>query len=191
MEGFMERVYFEQIISHRIILRKLEEEDIENFYKYRKNPEVALYQGWDPYTYEDAINFIDKQKNFRPNIPGTWFQIAIALKSNNTLIGDVALHTLDEDPNQVEIGFTLEPIYQNQGYAKEAVECLLGYIFNVLKKHRVIAVADVRNEKSINLLQKIGMRKEAHFVKNYLSNGEYTDEFHFAMLKEEWDEKKK
>ena len=81
----MERIYFKEIISDRIILRKLEEEDIENFYRYRKNPEVALYQGWDVYTYEEAINFIDSQKNFRPNIPGTWFQIGIALKENRLI----------------------------------------------------------------------------------------------------------
>lgn len=187
----MERIYFKEIISDRIMLRKLQEEDVENFYKYRKNPEVALYQGWDVYTYEEAINFIDRQKNFRPNIPGTWFQIGIALKENNTLIGDCALHTLEEDPEQVEIGFTLEPIYQNQGYAKEAVECLLEYIFEVLKKHRVIAIADDRNDRSVNLLKKVGMRQEGHSIKSYFSKGEYTDEVHFAMLKEEWDQVQK
>ena len=183
----MEKVYFKNIEADRIILRKLEEDDVENFYRYRKNPEVALYQGWEVYTYEEAMNFIDEQKNFRPNIPGTWFQIAIVLKSDNSLIGDCALHTIEVDSDQVEIGFTLEPTFQNQGYAKEAVECLLGYIFNVLKKHRVIAIADVRNERSINLLKKIGMRQEGHSIKSYLSKGEYIDEFHYAMLKEEWE----
>jgi RimJ/RimL family protein N-acetyltransferase len=182
----MEKIFFEKINTDRIILRKLEDSDIDNFYKYRRNPEVALYQGWKPYTYEKALNFIEDQKNFRPNIPGTWFQIAIALKTNNTLIGDCALYTLEEDPDQVEIGFTLEPLYQNQGYAREAVQCVINYIFTVMKKHRVIARVDVRNHRSINLLEKVGMRKEGCFLKSYLSKGEYVDEVHFAMLKEEW-----
>ncbi|MEG0772198.1 GNAT family protein [Clostridium sp.] len=183
----MEKVFFDRIDTDRIMLRKLEDTDADNFYRYRKNPEVALYQGWEPYTYEKALNFIEQQKNFRPNIPGTWFQIAIALKSDNTLIGDCALHTLEEDPEQAEIGFTLEPIYQNQGYAREAVKVVINYIFTVLKKHRVIARVDPRNQRSINLLEKVGMRKEGCFIKSYLSKGEYVDEVHFAILREEWE----
>jgi len=50
---------------------------------------------------------------------------------------------LPQDINQVEIGFTLDPLYQNIGFGLEAVKCLLEYIFNVLNKHRVIAVTDV------------------------------------------------
>jgi len=36
------------------------------------------------------------------------------------------------------------------------------------------------------LLEKIGMRREGHFIKNAWLKGEYTDEYLFAMLNEEW-----
>lgn len=182
----MNQVGFSSIESERIILRKFKETDIENFYKYRSNPKVSLYQGWDNYKYEQAIEFIEKQKNFEPNIPGTWFQVAIELKNNNNLIGDCAIHTLKEDPSQVEVGFTIEPIYQGKGYAVEALRCLFDYLFNTLSKHRVIARTDARNIRSINLLEKLGMRREGYFIKNAWYKGEYTDEYLYAMLKEEW-----
>lgn len=173
--------------TERLVLRNFKESDAEAFLNYRTNPIVVLYQGegWENFKLEQAHEFVVKQMNFEPGIPDTWFQIAIELKETGNLIGDCGLHTL-QDANQVEIGFTVSPTHQKKGLAAEAVYCLLGYIFNVLNKHRVIAITDIRNTNSINLLKKIGMRREGHFLKNAWYRGEYTDEYLFALLKEEW-----
>lgn len=184
----MDNMKFCCIESERLVLRKFKESDAETFFEYRTNPQIALYQGevWVNYTYEQAVGFVKEQMNSEPGIPDAWFQIAIELKNTGSLIGDLAIHTLPQDRNQVEIGFTVSPSFQNKGFAVEAVNCLLRYIFNVLKKHRVIAITDVRNKSSIKLIEKIGMRKEGHFIKNAWNKGEYTDEYLFALLKEEW-----
>jgi RimJ/RimL family protein N-acetyltransferase len=184
----MSNMKFCDIETKRLMLRKFKDSDAETFFRYRTNPEVALYQGegWVNYKFEQAVEFVKEQMNAEPGIPDTWFQIAIELKDNRSLIGDCAIHTLSHDENQVEIGFTLSPMYQNKGFGAETVKYLLEYIFNVLNKHRVIAISDVRNRNSIKLLEKIGMRKEGHFIKNAWNKGEYTDEYLFALLKEEW-----
>ena len=171
-----------------MILRKFKESDAEVFFEYRTNPQVSLYQGegWVNFGLEQAEEFVKEQMDSEPGKPDTWFQIAIELKDTGYLIGDLAIHTLPQDINQVEIGFALSPIYQNIGFGIEVVRALLGYIFNVLNKHRVIAITDVRNKPSIKLLEKVGMRKEGHFIKNVWNKGEYTDEYSFALLKEEW-----
>lgn len=184
----MSNVKFTNIETERLILRKFKESDAEDFFKYRTKPEVALYQGegWINYKYEQAVEFVRKQMNFEPGISDTWFQIAIESKENNNLIGDCAIHTLGEDINQVEIGFTIDIVYQNKGFGIEAVKCLLDYIFNVMNKHRVVAIVDVRNKNSTKLLEKVGMRKEGHFIKNSWYKGEYIDEYLFAILREEW-----
>lgn len=184
----MSDIKFKNLETERLILRKFKESDVDTFFNYRTNPQVALYQseGWVNYKYEQAVEFVNKQMNFEPGIQDTWFQVAIELKDTGNLIGDMAIHTLPEDINQVEIGFSLNPIYQNKGFGIEAVKCLLGYIFNVLNIHRVIAITDVRNKSSIKLLEKVGMRKEGHFIKNIWYKGEYTDEYLFALLNEEW-----
>lgn len=179
---------FDNIESDRLLLRRFRESDAECFLAYRTKPEVFRYQGegWENYTFEQAVKFVKEQMDFGPGLPDTWFQIAIELKAEGRLIGDCAIHTLPHDLKQAEIGFTLDPIYQRRGYAAEAVSCLLGYIFKELDMHRVIAVADVRNEASVKLLQKLGMRREGHFIKNAWYRGEYTDEYLYAILKEEW-----
>ena len=184
----MNNVKFCNLETEKLILRKFKESDAQVFFEYRTNPQVALYQGerWINFRLEDAVEFVKEQMDLEPGIPDTWFQIAIELKETGNLIGDLAIHTLPQDINQVEIGSTLSPIYQKKGYGIEAVRCLLGYIFNVLNKHRVIAITDVRNKPSIKLIEKVGLRKEGHFIKNAWNKGEYTDEYSFALLKEEW-----
>lgn len=184
----MNIINFTDIELDRIILRKFKESDTETFFKYRTNPQVALYQGegWINYKYEQAVEFLKEQMNFEPGIADTWFQIAIESKYTGKLIGDCAIHTLPQDTNQVEIGFTLEPANQGKGLGIEAVKGLLGYIFKVLDKHRVIAVTDARNINSNKLLEKAGFRREGHFIKNVWYKGEYADEYLFAILKDEW-----
>lgn len=113
------------------------------------------------------------------------FQIAIELRETGRLIGDCAIHTLT-DTSQAEIGFTVSPDHQGKGYGSEAVKSLLGYLFHLMKMHRVIAVTDVRNIHSIGLIEKMGFRREAHFIKSTWNKGEYTDEFLYAILREEW-----
>ncbi|WP_088188364.1 GNAT family protein [Desulfosporosinus sp. FKA] len=184
----MSQIKFSKIETKRLELRKFKETDAEVFFQYRTNPKVALYQSelWVDFTIEQAVEFVREQSDFELGIPDSWFQIAIELKDTRSLVGDLAIHTLPQDVNQVEIGFTLGPEYQNKGFGIEAVRSLLGFIFDAWNRHRVIAITDVRNKRSVKLLEKIGMRKEGHFIKNAWNKGEYTDEYLFALLKEEW-----
>jgi RimJ/RimL family protein N-acetyltransferase len=187
----MKNLRFCSIETERLILRKFKESDAETFFKYRTNPKVALYQGerWLDYKFEQAVEFVKEQMDSEPGIPDSWFQIAIELKKTRNLIGDCAIHTLSHDTRQVEIGFSINPIFQNEGFGTEAVKCLLGYIFNIMNMHRVIAITDARNKNSAKLLEKVRMRKEGHFIKNAWYKEEYVDEYLFAMLKEEWRDK--
>ena len=102
------------------------------------------------------------------------------------LIGDCGLHTLADRPGQAEIGFTLALEQQGKGYATEAVNCLLDYVFGTLEKHRVIAVTDTRNGPASRLLERVGMRREGHFIENVWFKGEWGDEYQYAMLEREW-----
>ncbi|MFS0638465.1 GNAT family protein [Mesobacillus foraminis] len=177
--------------SQRLILRQFSHEDVDAFYLYRCSTHVARFQSWEDYQYHQAESFVQRQSKFTPDQPGTWFQFAIAFAHTNELIGDCALHTLLDEPRIVEIGFTLAEEHQGQGYASEAVSGLLQYIFTVLNKHKVIALTDVRNEKSITLLERLGMRREGHFLENYMSKGQWVDEYQYSILQSEWKNRSK
>ena len=172
------------ISTERLNLRSIILSDGESILSYRSSPEVYKYQNWKPKTIEDVEIFIKESTSSEPNIPGTWHQLSIFIKENNMLIGDIGIHFIDD--LQVEIGFALSADYQGKGYATEAVLGVMNYLFYTLKKHRVTASVDPRNIKSISLLNRIKMRKEAHFKKSYWFNGEWVDDIVYAILAEEW-----
>ncbi len=175
------------LTSHRLHLRRLRRDDAEALCDYRSLAEVARYQYWESFGSEDAARLIETQATAEPNIPGTWFQLAIIKTDTGCLIGDCGLHCPKDEPRQMEIGITLAPCYQGRRYADEAAECLLQYCFTTLDKHRVFAYIDVSNRSAIALCVRVGFRQEAHFVEHRWFKNHWQSEYVFAMLKRDWE----
>jgi aminoglycoside 6'-N-acetyltransferase len=176
----------------RLLLRPFHESDLEPFLAYRSDPQVAEYQGWPmPYTREMAANFIAEMRSTRPNIPGEWYQMAIEVKETGEMIGDLAYYLLKEDQRQAEIGITLASTYHGRGYGVEAAERLLAYLFDELKLHRVRANCDVENPPAWKTLERLGFRREAHFVENLWFRGRWASEYWYGMLDREWGERRR
>ena len=84
------------------------------------------------------------------------------------------------------IGWTLGKTYEGNGYATEAARALLDYLFGILGFHRVYALTSPKNRKSRRLMERLGMRREAHFRKNCFDGDRWEDEYAYAILAEEW-----
>jgi RimJ/RimL family protein N-acetyltransferase len=154
--------------TERLIIRPFELTDAEVFSTYRSDPSVARYQGWEaPYPLEKAIEFIQQIQQWKPEMLGEWLQLAMVRKDTGEMIGDCAFYIL-KDGKQAEIGMTLAKDAQGFGYGREATIQLLVYLFDEL-----------------------GMRREAHMLRSTWIKGEWTDDYWYAMLAEEWQEKKK
>lgn len=174
-------IYFE---TERLICRAFEFSDLAAFTAYRADPEVARYQGWQDYHYRDALALFDELQNTAFDTPGTWMQLALECRQTRVLVGDLALHFIDEQ--QVEIGFTLASEYQGQGLAREALQALLIYLFDGLGKHRISAITDVKNHAAWGLLERLGFRREAHYRDNIFFKGSWGSEYGYALLASEW-----
>src|SRR5688572_19814767 len=111
---------FVELRSPRLILRRLVRDDVAALCAYRSLPEVARYQDWESFGLDEAARLIDAQTGLEPNVPGTWFQLAIVLAATGALVGDCGLHCREEEPRQMEVGITLAPVHQGRGYATEA-----------------------------------------------------------------------
>ena len=177
---------FTPLRTPRLRLRRLIDADLLPMLAYRNDPEVTRYQTWHSITERQLYDFIQEQRRLEPGVSGKWFQLAMELKENHQIIGDLGLKFSLEDPLQAEIGYTLSRPNQKKGLAFEAVSRMLDYIFTELGLHRIIAITDTRNDPSIALLERLGMRCEAHFQKSYWDTGEWTDEFLYAILEQEW-----
>jgi RimJ/RimL family protein N-acetyltransferase len=183
----MNQPFPEHLTSARLQLRRLRQDDAEALCSYRSLTEVARFQYWDSFGPDDAARLIEAQLTAEPNVPGTWFQLAIIKADTGEMIGDCGLHCPKDEPRRTEIGITLSPRYQGHHYADEAAECLLRYCFATLDKHRVFANVDVLNRSAIALCRRMGFRQEAHFVEHRWFKNKWQSEYVFAMLKREWE----
>jgi RimJ/RimL family protein N-acetyltransferase len=177
---------FNGLKSARLILRRFVDADVAPFLVYRNDPAIARYQSWETYSEQEARDFVNEQKRLEPGVPGQWFQFALELAETRELVGDCALKIDAQDSRQAEIGFTLAREHQGRGLAAEAVTRLLDYAFDELKLHRVTAITDCENEASVALLERVGMRREGHFIQNIWFKGKWGDEYLYAILREEW-----
>ena len=175
-----------QIRTTRLALHDLSINDSMAMYEYRKDKKIQLFQSFNPNNIEEVKNFIISNSSHF-NIENKWFQIGIY--RGTTLIGDMGIHFLGPNNKQCEIGYTISVQYQKKGYGKEAVGCLLNYIFNNMKKHRVIASLNPDNIASIALLESIGFRKEGIFIKSIYNKDHWEDDMIYAILEDEWNEK--
>jgi RimJ/RimL family protein N-acetyltransferase len=177
---------FEALVTDRLTIRRFEAADVPAFAAYRSVPEVARYQGWDaPFGEEQARRFVAALATSHPDAADEWFQFAVTESASGRLLGDVAAAP-ESDHRLARIGFTLAPEAQGRGFATEAVTALLDYLVHTRGKHRVTAECDARNLASVAVLERIGMRREAHHLRSVWSKGEWTDELVYAVLADEW-----
>ena len=171
------------ITTERLKVRPLTRADAQEFFSYRSLPEVGLFQSWQPAKMNEVQAFLAKNESASLDTLDAWYQLAICLPDGQ-LIGDIGLHTLEH--RQLEIGYTLSPMFQGMGYAAEAVRAVVREAFTVWNKHRITASVDPENHASIRLLERLGFRKEAHHKKSYWMRGKWTDDCIYAMLQEEY-----
>ena len=176
---------FERLETPRLLLRRFVLEDLTPFVTYRADPDVARYQSWSDYDEARGRALIASMQGKEPGVPGQWFQFALEARESRLLVGDLALKVNEAEPREAEVGFTLAPGHQGRGYGTEALRALLGYCFGTLGLHRVVAVTDALNAPAAALLERVGMRREAHYVENVWFKGAWGSEFLYAVLARE------
>jgi RimJ/RimL family protein N-acetyltransferase len=102
------------------------------------------------------------------------------------VIGDLLVQAGQLADRQAEIGWVLNPAYHGRGLATEAARELLVLAFAELRMHRVWAQLDPRNDASVRLCERLGMRREAYFREDIWFKGEWGDTAVYALLAAEW-----
>lgn len=149
---------FNSLLTPRLRLRRFAAGDEGVFERYRQQPEVFRFQGWTrPFTAELAQQFVSEMAVAHPLGPGEWFQIAVADREDDQLIGDIGLCSMQDTPEFVELGFTLRPEFQHQGLMSEALKSLLPSL-RELGVTRILSNSDTRNLPSLKLLSRLGFQ---------------------------------
>jgi RimJ/RimL family protein N-acetyltransferase len=88
---------------------------------------------------------------------------------------------------QAELGWVLDPAHTGHGFATEAVRELLRYCFEDLGLRRVVANCFLANDSSWRLMERVGMRRETHAVRESLHrSGQWLNTLAYAVLADEW-----
>jgi RimJ/RimL family protein N-acetyltransferase len=172
--------------TERLVLRPFREDDFDALYAIQSDPAVTRYLYWGPRTPDEVRESIERRIRGSVARPGEPLSIAVTLRDEGVLIGDLTLFWSSFEHQQGEIGFVFDPAFHGQGYATEAARVLLELAFDGLRLHRVVGRLEARNRASAALLERLGMRREAHLIENEYGKGEWQSELVYALLESEW-----
>lgn len=164
--------------TERLIIRKFTPDDYNDLAEILTDAEVTYFEPYETFTREacvqEAINFSNSNDFY-------------AVVLNNKVIGKI--YFSDKGFGNYEIGYTFNKQYQGMGYACESTIGMMKYAFSSLDVRRIFAEIDTRNEKSIRLVERAGMRREAEHKELFPRKGEnevYNDFYVYAILKKEY-----
>lgn len=174
--------------TQRLSIRPAEADDVEATFRYRSLDGVAR---WMTSADQDHDDFAER---FRA--PERLDRVLL-VELDGMVIGDLMISIEDAWAQsevaeqakgvQAEIGWCLDPAYEGKGYATEAVRELLRIGFEELRLRRLFALCFADNEPSWRLMERVGMRREQHLVRESLHrSGEWLDGLGYALLAQEW-----
>lgn len=173
--------------TERLRLRPFTRGDVDAVFAYRQREEVARYLFDPPLSRDDCAEAV-QQRVSQTCIEQDGDKIVLAVDRRDTgeLAGEISLIARSLEARQGEIGWVLSPDHQGQGYATEAARAILAIGFGPAQMHRVMARCNARNFASVKLMERLGMRREAHLREHGLFKGDWDEEFIYALLEDEW-----
>ncbi len=182
-----------QLESERLLFRKYHDKDYSVFYDMLSNPENIKYRSGEPKNAKEVRGYLNWGIQCAEQSPCINFRYAVVLKETGETIGSCELAFTDKDP--AELAWELHRKYWRRSYGTEIGKTLLELGFDKLGLRRIVADCNTLNKGSYGIMEKIGMRREAHYVKCYRGNSvlnhKWCDKYLYAILREEWLEKTK
>jgi RimJ/RimL family protein N-acetyltransferase len=175
-----------QITTARLTLRDFREDDWEAMHAYWSDPR---YQRFYP-ELEDregmVRELVGRFTTAQAQEPRRSWQLAILNPEDGRLIGNCGVRINNPELHEANIGFELNPDFWGHGYGTEAARAVVAFGFDELGLHRIWAECLADNRASAHVLEKLGMRREAHFHEQQHFRGRWWDTLIYAMLDHEW-----
>ena len=175
------------LTTPRLLLRPYEPGDFEAIYGLFRREDVCRYLPWGPMDRDQARAKLG-QRLTQDHIEkdGDPLVLAVVEQATGRTVGELMLRLESLANRKGEIGWSFHPDVQGRGLATEGAREVLRLGFDVVGLHRIVAGADARNEASLRVMERLGMRREAHFIDSERSKGEWASEVVYALLEDEW-----
>ncbi|MEO9177168.1 MAG: GNAT family N-acetyltransferase, partial [Gaiellales bacterium] len=163
--------------TERLRLRPFELDDLDVLHEIYSDAGVVRYLYEERRSRDELVPVLERKRaKTGLTTEGDGLSAAVTLRETGQVVGDVSLFWLSERHRQVELGFVMHPAWHGRGYATEAARPFLAFAFETLGAHRVIGRTEARNLGSARVLEKLGMRREAHLVENEWVKDEWQSE---------------
>lgn len=175
-----------RIETERLLLREFVADDWEAMAAYWAEP---LYQRYNPVwddpsaTVRELVDMFVEQQAEEPR--RKW-QMVVVDQVDGRFVGNAGLRVNDPDVREGNIGYELDPRVWGRGYGTEAARAMLSFGFDALQLHRIWAECVADNVASQHVLEKLEMRREAHFREHQWYRGRWWDTLIYAILDHEW-----
>lgn len=175
------------IETERLRLRPFTRDDIDAVFDYRRREDVTQYLIDAPMSRQGCAAVVQARIGQLSLVEdGDKIFLAVERRADAAMLGEVTLILRSLEARQAEIGYILHPRHRGRGYATEAARALLTLAFDGAGLHRVYARCDARNAASFAVMERLGMRQEAHFREHALLKGAWDEELIYALLEQEW-----
>ena len=176
------------VTTERLLLRPFTDADADALFAIHGPPDNSRFLYTEPRSRDEIPEMIERFKQLSAiDDKHDGVRLAAVLAATGELVGDICLWRVSREHRQGEVGYVLDPAHQGRGYATEAVREMLRIGFEVAGFHRIVGRLDARNTASAAVLERLGMRREAHLRENEFVKGEWADELIYAMLAAEWE----
>ncbi|WP_286232997.1 GNAT family N-acetyltransferase [Thalassotalea sediminis] len=167
--------------SEQFIIQSMSQEDWPLFKQLQSDPDLMHFIGpiLDPQAL--AAKFSQRISPWNED-ENHWLTLKIVDKDSQENVGSIGFRLIDITQKRVEIGYLLLPKYQGCGIIPHVGALLLNFIFRQLYAHKVVAYCFAENIGSWKVMEKLGMKREAHFCEHSLLHGEWHDELIYGLL---------
>jgi RimJ/RimL family protein N-acetyltransferase len=172
--------------TERLILRPFREDDFADVHAYASDPKVTRFMNWGPNTEAISREYLQRALDEQRPWPRDAVNMAAEVADEGKLIGSVRMALIDPAALTADFGYSFNRAYWNRGYATEVAGALIDLAFGALGVRRVFATCDVRNTGSWTVMEKLGMRREAHFRQDIRARTGWRDTYLYAVLADEW-----
>ena len=172
--------------GQRVVLRQTKPEDWETHYRWNADAET-----WRNLDYIQFPRSAERTKARTEEMSKTEpvddrFHMEIESIESGELLGSIGTNNTDRRNGTFKYGISVDPLFQRQGYASEAIGLVLKYYFDELRYQKCDVDIFSINVASIALHERLGFVKEGQIRRSHYTEGGYIDSCCYGLTDDEW-----
>ncbi|MCE1169096.1 MAG: GNAT family N-acetyltransferase [Sphingobacteriia bacterium] len=174
-----------EILTDRLVLREYSEDDLELLHSFRIDKNISKYIHWNDLSFEGTRSILKEGLDDQKEENRKYYHFVICLKQDSIPIGEIGINIKISNiyGGICILGYFMHKQYWHNGYMSEAAHEIIKYAFSELKLHKIEAYVDCKNKRSIKVLKRLGMKKEAKFKKEVFVKDRWEDVAYYALVK--------